>query len=544
MSLPRIIALEDNRMMELSTLENWLWKAACSIRGEVDAARYKDYILPLVFYKRLDDVYADELARVADSLQIGREEAEGFAAADRSLVRFYLPPETRWQTVRAKTTGLGELLTDNLRAIARENPALVGVIDRRDFNASEGNQRVLDDDTLARLIGILSEQRLGLADVQPDLFGRAYEYLIRKFAERGSSAGEFFTPTAVGFLIAHILDPEDGDSFYDPTEGSGGLLIKAQLRHRAKWAERLGKPVAELTSADIPHPIRLYGQELQADNVAAAKMNAFIHDMQADIRQGNTMRNPLFLNPDGSLQRFQKIAANPMWNQDIAVSIYENDPYGRFSWGISPASSADWGWIQHMYASLESGGRLAVVLDTGAVSRGSGNKGANKERDIRKCLVDADAVEAVILLPDNLFFNTSAPGVILVARKVDAAHPRDHAGEILLINASKFFVKGRPKNDMTDEHIARIADLFLNWRAEENVSVVVKQAEVLRNDYNLSPSRYVSHNDGEVPLPLEDALVLLQEAEEARAEADRKLDQVMVALGFENWRTVAVTESR
>jgi type I restriction enzyme M protein len=522
--------------MDLTTLENWLWKAACSIRGEIDAARYKDYILPLVFYKRLDDVYADELAKVAANLQVDRDMAEALVATDRSLVRFYLPSETRWQQVRSKTTGLGEALTDTLRAIARENPDLNGVIDRRDFNATEGNQRILDDDALARLLDILSEQRLGLADVQPDIIGRAYEYLIRKFAERGSSAGEFFTPTEVGFLIAYILDPEDGDSFYDPTEGSGGLLIKAQLRHRAKWAERLGKRPAELAPSDIPHPIRLYGQELQADNVAAAKMNAFIHDMQADIRQGNTMRNPLFLNPDGSLQRFQKIAANPMWNQDIATLVYENDPYGRFQWGVPPASSADWGWIQHMFASLEPGGRMAVVLDTGAVSRGSGNKGANKERDIRKRLVDTDAVEAVILLPENLFFNTSAPGIILVARKVDTAHLRDHAGEILLINASKFCEKGRPKNYMTDEQIAHVADLFRDWQAEEHVSVVVKQAEVVRNDYNLSPSRYVSNNDVEPPLPLEEALVLLQEAEENRAVADKELEQVMTALGLKNWR--------
>jgi type I restriction enzyme M protein len=527
--------------MELSTLENWLWKAACSIRGEIDAARYKDYILPLIFYKRLDDVYADELNRVAQQLQVEQDTAEALVATDRSLVRFFLPATARWGTVRRTTTRLGELLTDNLRAIARENPDLTGVIDRRDFNATEGNQRVLDDDSLARLVDILSEQPLGLSDVQPDILGRAYEYLIRKFAERGSSAGEFFTPTEVGFVIARILDPEPGDAVYDPTSGSAGLLIKAQLRHRQKLAHQLGKPLSALTEADDPQPIRLFGQELQADNVAAAKMNAFIHDMQADIRQGNTMRNPLFLQPDGSLLRFDKIAANPMWNQDIAVAVYENDTHHRFGWGIPPNNSADWGWIQHMYASLEPGGRMAVVLDTGAASRGSGNKGANKERDIRKKFVDADAVEAVILLPDNLFFNTSAPGIILVARKVDAAHPREHAGELLLINASKFFEKGRPKNYMTDDQIARIADLFLNWRAEEHVSVVVKQAEVVRNDYNLSPSRYVSNNAAEPPLPLEEALVLLQEAEEARAEADKKLDQVMAALGFENWRPVEVS---
>ncbi|MBX3000965.1 MAG: SAM-dependent DNA methyltransferase [Caldilineaceae bacterium] len=389
--------------MDLNTLQSWLWRAACSIRGEVDAARYKDYILPLVFYKRLDDVYEDELTRLGNSLGIDARTAELFAETDRSLVRFYLPQDARWRAVRGRTTGMGMLLTDTLRAIARENPDLSGVIDRRDFNATEGNQRVLDDNTLARLVDILSEQRLGLDDVQPDILGRSYEYLLRKFAERGSSAGEFFTPTDVGHLIACILDPEPGDDVYDPAGGSLGLLIKTQLRHRQKLAARLGKSARELTPDDDPNPIYLYGQELQADNVAAGKMNAFIHDMRADVRQGNTLRNPLFLN-DGSLRRFRKIGANPMWNQDAPAELYDNDGYGRFEWGIPPASSADWGWLQHMYASLEPGGRMAVVLDTGAASRGSGNKGRNAERDIRKAFVEAGAVDAVILLPDNMNF--------------------------------------------------------------------------------------------------------------------------------------------
>ena len=521
--------------MELSTLESWLWKAACSIRGEVDAARYKDYILPLIFYKRLDDVYADELTKLAQTLNMNVRDAEQLAAVDRSLIRFYIPSEARWNEARTQTHGIGEHLTDMLRLIAKENPKLEGVINRRDFNQTDQGQRILDDDVLARLIGILSEHRLGLDDVQPDLLGRAYEYLIRKFAERGSSAGEFFTPTEVGFLIARILDPQPGETIYDPTAGSGGLLIKAQLRHREKLAEKLGKALNELTPDDDPQPIQLCGQELQADNVAAAKMNAFLHDMSADIRQGNTMRNPLFLEADGSLQRFPKIAANPMWNQDIAVQLYETDQYDRIVFGLPPASSADWGWIQHMYASLCDGGRMAVVLDTGAASRGSGNRGANKERDIRKQFVDLDAVEAVILLPDNLFFNTSAPGIIMVMRKVNG-QPRNHADEILLINASKFAEKGRPKNFMTDDHIVQIGDLLLHWQEEEHVSKQVKRAEVIRNDYNLSPSRYIASNDTEPPLPLEEAIENLRIAEEARAEADEKLDKVMLELGFGNWR--------
>ena len=437
---------------------------------------------------------------------------------------------------------MGERLTDTLRSIAKENRKLEGVIDRRDFNATDQGQRILDDDVLARLVGILSEQRLGLQDVQPDILGRAYEYLIRKFAERGSSAGEFFTPTEVGFLIARILDPQPGEIIYDPACGSGGLLIKAQLRHREKLAEALNKSPDSLSPDDDPQPINLCGQELQADNVATAKMNAFIHDMVADVRQGNTMQNPAFLDASGGLQRFDKLAANPMWNQDnIAVRTYETDKHERFIYGFPPQSSADWGWIQHMYASLLDGGRMAVVLDTGAASRGSGNKGANKERDIRKQFVDADVVEAVILLPDNLFFNTSAPGIIMVMQRTNGSR-RAHADEILLINASKFCEKGRPKNYMTDEQVAHVADLLLNWQEEEHVSKVVKRAEVIRNDYNLSPSRYVTSNDVEPPLPLEEAIERLRIAEEARAEADRKLDSVMQALGFAHWRDAKASE--
>lgn len=525
--------------MDLSTLQNWLWRAACSIRGEVDAARYKDYILPLLFYKRLNDVFQDEVLRVARNLS-GQAEpnAQGLALAeemiqiDRSLARFYLPPETRWGTIRSQTTHLGQRLTDALRTIARENDRLQGVIDRRDFNATEQGQRILDDDTLARLIEILNEHGLGFRNVAPDILGRAYEYLIRKFAERGSSAGEFFTPTEVGFLIAHILDPQPGESFYDPASGSAGLLIKAQLRHKEKVAQQLGKAPEELAHANDPAPLQLHGQEIQPDNIATALMNAFLHDMGAQIELGNTMRNPRFLNENGSLRRFDKVCANPMWNQAIAAEIYENDTFNRFSRGIPPTSSADWGWVQHMVASLEPGGRMAVVLDTGAASRGSGNQGANKERDIRAAFVGDGMVEAVILLPENLFFNTSAPGIILVMRKPLSGDKEAAPDDILLVNASKFFVKGRPKNEMSDEHIAQIADLLLNRQEQEGVSKLVTVQEAARNDYNLSPSRYVSTNDVEPPLPLEDAVVLLQEAEEHRQAADEDLRKVLDALGL------------
>jgi type I restriction enzyme M protein len=337
----------------------------------------------------------------------------------------------------------------------------------------------------------------------------------------------------------------------DPCSGSGGLLIKAQLRQREKIAEAKGVKPSELKAADIDRPLRLFGQEINPDTVAMARMNAIIHDMDAAIELGNSMTAPKFLTESGGLRRFHKVAANPMWNQNFPASMYENDTFDRFTRGTPPGSSADWGWIQHMAAQLEPGGKLAVVLDTGAVSRGSGNTGSNKERDIRKAFVEADRVECVILLPENLFYNTSAPGIILVIRgeglppaldpqgrgsPAVSGGQRPHAGEILLINASKLFAKGRPKNYLTDEHIARIYGLYRDWRAEEGMSAIVTTQEAARNDYNLSPSRYVSANDGEPPLPLEEALVLLAEAEEERAEVDAELDKVLSGLGFAGWR--------
>ncbi len=519
--------------MDITTLENWLWEAACAIRGPLDAPKFKDYILPLLFYKRLCDVFEDELHRLVDALNFGSlEEARLFAQTDRSLVRFFIPQEYTWAEIRKSPVQLGQRLTDAMLAIGKENAKLQGVIDRRDFNATEGGQRIVEDEVLARLMEILNRQRLGLRDVEPDILGRAYEYLLRKFAEGGGqSAGEFFTPREVGVLMAHILDPAESDKIFDPACGSGGLLIKAQLRLREKMAEAKGVAPGKLRPGDIPRPLQLFGQEINADTYAMAKMNAFIHDMEADIRRGDTMVAPRFVDDGGALLRFDKVTANPMWNQKFGPEIYDNDTYDRFNHGAPPGSSADWGWIQHMLAQTTDNGKLAVVLDTGAVSRGSGNQGSNKERDARQKVVEADLVEAVILLPENLFYNTSAPGIILVLNRA-----KPHPGQILLINASKLFDKGKPKNYLADRHIKQIFDLYATWQAEDKVSAIVTTEEVTRNDYNLSPSRYVATDEQEPALPLEEALVLLAEAEEQRREADRELDAVLSELGFADWR--------
>src|SRR5262249_28386077 len=274
-----------------------------------------------------------------------------------------------------------------------------------------------------------------LADVEPDIIGRSYEYLIRKFAEGSvSSAGEFYTPTEVGFVMARIMDPEPGMEIYDPCCGSAGLLVKCEIVLDEKMKAVRKKKFA---------PLRLHGQEYVAETWAMANMNMIIHDMEGQIEIGDTFKNPKF-RVGNRLQTFDRVVSNPMWNQDwFKETDYDADELGRFPQGAGfpSAQSADWGWAQHIVASMNAEGRAAIVLDTGSASRGSGTANRNKEKEVRKYFVEQDLIEGVIYLPENPFYNTSAPGIVLFLNK---AKPKDRKGKFFLVNASHVLEKGDP----------------------------------------------------------------------------------------------------
>jgi Type I restriction-modification system methyltransferase subunit len=478
-------------------MEQMLWDAACSIRGEKDAAKFKDYLLPLLFLKRLSDVFDDEIERLAEEYG-DRATALEIAESDHSLLRFYLPPEARWAVIsgresfdwpldeRGRPTAprdIGEHLTRAVRAVVKQNPSLSGVIDVVDFAAERNGERDINPAKLRGVVETFSDPRyrLGLADVQPDFLGRAYEYLLRKFAEgSGQSAGEFFTPTEVGFLMAHILRPKPGETCHDYACGSAGLLIKLQL-------------VARELDPTSRVPLKLSGQELQAESYAVAQMNAIIHDMEVELARGDTMINPKFRNADGSIRQHDIVVANPMWNQPFAPDIFANDPFDRFrtAGGIT-SGKGDWAWLQHTLACMNDHGRAAVVLDTGAVTRGSGSKNEDKERNIRKWFVEHDLIDGVILLPENLFYNTPAAGVIVVLSKRKSAARK---GRIVLLNASRRFKKGRPKNYLPEEDIRPLAAMYLKGEPVEGELAVITTERAREADYNLSPSRWVGQND-------------------------------------------------
>ncbi|AQX14513.1 XRE family transcriptional regulator [Tessaracoccus lapidicaptus] len=489
------------------SMEQMLWDAASSIRGEKDAAKFKDYLLPLLFLKRLSDVFDDEISRLAEEYG-DRDVALEIAETDTELLRFYLPPEARWGAIsgrepytwplddRGRTTepkDIGEHLTKAVRAVVRYNPTLSGVIDVVDFATERNGERDINPAKLRGVVEAFSDPRyrLGLADVQPDFLGRAYEFLLRKFAEgSGQSAGEFFTPTEVGFLMAHILRPRPGETCHDYACGSGGLLIKLQL-------------VARELDKTSKVPLKMYGQELQAESYAVARMNTIIHDMDVDLQRGDTMINPKFHDTAGGLQRHDIVVANPMWNQPISSDIYEDDPYDRFvrAGGIT-TGKADWAWLQHTLAVLNDGGRAAVVLDAAAVTRGSGQVN-DKERDIRGWFVDRDLIEGVILLPDNLFYNTSAAGIIVILNK---RKPAARKGKIVLVDGSTAFTKGRPKNYLAADAVIDLARKFIDGEPIVGAVARITLEDAKQADYNLNPSKWIERPDAEALVSIPDQL--------------------------------------
>ena len=523
----------DESVSKDKSLESWIWDAACSIRGAKDAAKYKDYILPLIFTKRLCDVFDDEVNRIA--AEIGsRKKAFQLVKADHKLVRFYLPVEPDdpeqpvWSVIRKLSDKIGEGVTTYMRAIAGENLLLEGIINRVDFNATTHGQRDLDDDRLSNLIEAISTKRLGLEDVEADIIGKSYEYLIRKFAEgSGQSAGEFYTPGEVGEIMARVLSPEPGMEIYDPTCGSGSLLIKCELAMEAKMQ------AAEQTNYA---PVKLFGQEYVPETWAMANMNMIIHDMEGQIEIGDTFKNPRFRNDkNGKLRTFDRVVANPMWNQDwYTENDYNNDELERFPAGFPGKSSADLGWLQHMDASLrpkmrnQQGGRAAVVLDTGAASRGSGNTGTNKEKDARQWFVEQDIIESVLYLPENLFYNTTAPGIVIFINK---DKPASRQGKIFLVNASKVFEKGDPKNFIPRDGIDRIVETLTEWKEEEKFSIIADHDELKKNDYNISPSRYIHTGDEETYRPLSDIVEELDIIEAEARETDKALREILNKIG-------------
>ena len=482
------------------------------------SAEYKHVVLGLIFLKYISDSFEALHKKL-------REDPDGLADPedkDEYLAErvFWVPKEARWKHLQdhAKQAEIGKILDEAMEAIEKENISLKGVLPK------DYARPALDKRRLGELIDLIGTIALGDEDSKKkDILGRVYEYFLGEFADaEGKKGGQFYTPRSIVRVLVEMLEPYKG-RVYDPCCGSGGLLIKCELEMEAKML---------LRSKDKYAPLQLHGQEFTPSTWAMSKMNMVIHDMEGEIEIGDTLKNPKF-REGNSLKKFDRVVANPMWNQGrdslpyISDDYFINDELERFPAG-SPGGKIDWGWMQHIYSSLNDNGKAAVVLDTGAASRGSGNQSNNKEKDVRKWFIEHDLIEGVIYLPENLFYNTSAPGIILFLNK---QKPAERKNKIYLVHAGKEFEKGDPKNYITPEGIERIAETFKQFKDVEKFARLVDKDEIVKNDYNISPSRYIQINDAETYRPIGEIVEELNMLEEEAAEIDKEVKSILEKLG-------------
>lgn len=488
--------------ISLSELENYLARAADMLRGSIDQADFKAYIFPLMFFKRISDVYAEEFAQAL-------AESGGdfdFAEFDENH-RFGIPDGHSWQAVRERTENIGAALQAAFREIENANPdTLYGVFG----SASWTNKEKLPDAKLADLIEHFSSKTLSNAAVSPDVFGNAYEYLIKRFADQSNKkAGEYYTPRSVVGLLVRILDPHEGESIYDPACGTGGMLIEV-INH----VQESGGNAKTLLG-------KLYGQEKVLTTSAIAKMNLLLHGIDDfNIAKGDTLRDPAFFTGQ-RLAQFDCVVANPPFSlKKWGHEQWSDDKWGRNDLGgVPPKGYADWAWVQHMIKSARPGtGRIAVVLPQGALFR----QGA--EARIRSHVLKSKKVEAVIGLGPNLFYGTGLAACVLVLRK---SRDEEHRDQVLFVNAEKLFKRGRNQNTLEPEHAKQILDAYTAYADVEGLAKVSTLEEIKANGDNLNIPLYIQSDDDGDEVSLADALATLEAAHaraaQTRAELERQL---------------------
>lgn len=465
--------------MTQSQLESYLWSAATLLRGLIDAGDYKQYVFPLLFFKRISDVYDEERAAALELY------ADDEIAELPENHRFQVPAGAHWADVREKSTDIGQALTAAMRAIEAANPdKLTGVFG----NAQWTNKERLPDRTLADLIEHFSTQALSVARLPEDELGQGYEFLIKKFADdSGHSAQEFYTNRTLVRLMTMMLDPQPGESVYDPTCGTAGMLVSATTELKTQGKEY--------------RTLRLYGQESNHMTSSIARMNLFLHGIEDfQVEQDDTLANPRFIE-GGRLKTFDVVLANPpysikVWDREA----FAHDPWGRNRWGTPPQGRADYAFFQHIAASLDPvTGRAAILFPHGVLFR-------NEEADMRRALVESDLIEAVLGLGPGLFYNSPMEAVVIIlrARKSEARRRK-----ILFINAVNEHVRERAQSFLSQKNIERIHEAYVRFEAQDGFAALADVDEVLEGGGSLAIPLYVegAQTTGESDeLTLEDAV--------------------------------------
>lgn len=494
------------KLLTLDKLDKHLFKCADIIRNAVDKTDYKDYILPLVFYKSINDTYQAEYEkRLAE---FGDEEI----AKDLSFYDFQIPEGYSWDELIKRNKNIDQFLNEAFSEIEKENPDSLNGVFRADFVAADA----LDDSKLSRLVKHLDTYNLGVNKIPADMLGEAYMDLVRYFAsEEGRDGGEFFTPPHIIQLMVRLLAPfKKGDKFHDPTCGSAGMLIEAAHYFKEEQNEDPGNLI-------------LTGQEMNPDIAAMAKMNLFIHGYNGEVKRGDSLSEPYFKDSDNELEKFDYILANFPFSADWDKDNLKDDKFKRFDWSekLPRADRGDYAFIMHMVKQLNETGQAAIVVPHGVLFR-------KHEGRYRQPMIEKDLLEAIIGLPKSLFQNNSIPSAILI---LNQDKPEERKDKVQFIHAADedFYKELSNQNELTKEGINHIGENFTEWKTEEQVSRVVDISEIEENDYNLNIALYVDTTEPDENIDVSKELQKLKEIKKERVKFEDILIKHMEVLNYE-----------
>lgn len=531
------------QQLTLDTLESWLWESANILRGSIDSSDFKNYIFGLLFLKRYNDVFEERVAKLVNEEKLSRADADAEVCEEHG----HFPISARWGSLITRTENIGEALD---KAFFNIEAGVRGANLEHVLTATQyGDKRVLSDHTLQRLLRHFNQYKLGNDDLyKADMLGDAYEYLIKQFADdAGKKGGEFYTPKAVVQLVVELLDPQPGMSVYDPTCGSGGMLVEsAHHIARLPGGKLLGRP-----------DVLLCGQEKNLGTWAIAKLNLYLHNMNASIERGDTLVEPRHL-AGSYLRTFDRVIANPPFSAKAWWAPLEleseadqddgkkpktpnykqvSDPYGRFVYGVPPRGYADLAFAQHMLASLKANGRMGVILPHGVLFR-SGEEGKIREgllfgTQAASGSQPGDLIEAIIGLPSALFYNTGIPACVLVLNK---SKPAGLKSKVIVMDASRDYLEGKAQNVLRPEDVARIVAAhkaaFEQQTEVPHYCRVVSLGEIRQNDGNLNIARYIDNGQTEETVDVAATLAQLAALAQEEARVDERLNGYLVELGL------------